>query len=100
MKKFAMMLMNPLFDSEKHRAVFQTGNIENHIVTVRNENEALEKAQVLVLEGFGVLEVCGAFEEELVQKMLDTTEGKLCIGRVVYSSEQIEALENYWSNEI
>lgn len=100
MKKFAMMLMNPLFEPETHKAVFQTGNVENHIVTVRNEKEALEKTQVLVLEGFGVLEVCGAFEEKLVQKMLDITAGKLCIGRVVYSPEQIETLENYWSNEI
>lgn len=51
MKKFAMMLMNPLFDSEKHKAVFQTGNIENHIVTVRKKR--LKKHRHLYWKALG-----------------------------------------------
>lgn len=98
MKKYAMMLMNPLFLPEKHIALFQTGNIENHILTVRNEEEALHKTKELLDEGFGVLEVCGAFEGELVEKMRSIVQGKMCIGSVVYPSEEEPALERYWES--
>lgn len=76
MKRYAMILMNPLFLPEKHTALFQTGNIENHILTVRNEEEALRKTKELLDEGFGVLEVCGAFERELVEKNAEHRSGK------------------------
>lgn len=68
-KKFAMMLMNPLFQPEQHNALFQTGGIENHIFIVRDEKEALAKVSGLIQNGFGVLEVCGAFSPDLVQTM-------------------------------
>jgi hypothetical protein len=99
MKKFAMMLLNPLFEPEEHMALFLTGNIENYIFTVRNEKEALDKTKDLVKQGFGVLELCGAFDEKLVQEIYAASEGKLCIGHVVYPPEQEEALQEYWESQ-
>lgn len=99
MKKYAMMLMNPLFQPEEHTALFQTGDIENHILTVRNEEEAMCKTRELLDEGFGVLEVCGAFERELVEKMRNLVQGKICIGSVVYPPKEEAAAERYWLSE-
>lgn len=99
MKKYAMMLMNPLFIPEQHTVLFQTGNIENHIITVRNEMEALEKVKELIEEKFGVLEVCGAFSQELIEKIKNMSENKMCIGHVIYDDDQEERLEKYWSSE-
>lgn len=96
MKKFAMLLMNPLFVPETHHAFFQTGEIGNYILTVRNEAEAEEKISELAKDGFGVLEVCGAFEAGFVQRLRNQFAGKLCIGRVEYPPEQEEALKHYW----
>lgn len=96
MKKFAMMLMNPQFIPTEHGAVFLTGEIENHIITVRDKVEALEQAEKLAENGFGVLEVCGAFDAELVQQMRETTNNKLCIGQVAYRKEDEERLQEYW----
>lgn len=99
MKKYAMMLMNPLFQPQEDTAYFRTGNIENYILTVRNEEEALEKVEELVKEGIGVLEVCGAFGQEMAHKMRQVSQGKLCIGYVVYEPDQMEQLENFWATE-
>lgn len=98
-KKFAMMLMNPLFQPEQHNALFQTGDIENHIFTVRDEKEALAKVSDLIRDGFGVLEVCGAFSPDLVQTMRKAAGSRLCIGAVAYRPEDESALEQYWSEE-
>ena len=98
MKKYAMMLMNSQFTPEQHNAKFITGNIENYIVTVRNPQEALEKTRLLVEQGFGVLEVCGAFEPKLVERMQKISEGKMCIGHIVYPKEQLETLEQFWTD--
>ena len=98
-KKFAMMLMNPLFQPEQHNALFQTGDIENHIFTVRDEKEALAKVSDLIRDGFGILEVCGAFSSDLVQAMRNAAGSRLCIGAVAYRPEDEAALEQYWSEE-
>lgn len=45
MKKYAMMLLNPLFKPWEDTALFVTGNTENNIFTVRNAEEALEKTR-------------------------------------------------------
>ena len=99
MKKYAMMLMNPLFQPEQHNALFQTGNIKNHILTVRDEKEALTKVSDLIRDGFGVLEVCGAFSPDLVQVMRKAAGSRLCIGAVAYRPEDEAALEQYWGEE-
>lgn len=99
MKKYAMMLMNPLFQPEQHNALFQTGNIENHILTVRDEKEALTKVSDLIRDGFGVLEVCGAFSPDLVQVMRKAAGSRLCIGAVAYRPEDEAALEQYWGED-
>ena len=96
MKKYAMMLMNPAFCPEKQKMVFLAGEIENLIVTVRTEQEALEKVVELADAGVGVLELCGAFGKDLAERMYQTAEGRLCIGYVIYPKEQIERLERYW----
>lgn len=99
MKKYAMMLLNPLFNPKEHTALFLTGNIENHIFTVRNEEEALNRIKDLINKGFGVLELCGAFDEKLIQKIHRISEGYLSIGHVVYPQNQEAALKEYWESQ-
>lgn len=63
---------------------------------MRNPEKALHKTKELIGQGFGVLEVCGAFEQKLVDEIQRIAQEKLCIGRVAYTPEQEEALERYW----
>ena len=49
-KKCAMMIMNPLFDPEKHYARLDHAQMENHIITVRTPEEAVARAKELAEE--------------------------------------------------
>lgn len=98
MKKYAIMLLNPLFRPQEHSELFTTGNIENHILTVRNAREALNKTEELVFYGFGVMELSGSFDDELIEKINDISKGALCIGHVIYPKEQEQALKEYWKD--
>ena len=66
-RKFASMFMNPAYRPELHQAVFETAHQDTHIFTVRDFEEAVALAQRLVEEGFGALEVCGAFRPDQVR---------------------------------
>ena len=65
MKKWAMVIMNAGYDPEKDMARLDLEQVETHILTVRNPEEAVALAKRLGEEGFGAIEVCGAFGEEL-----------------------------------
>ena len=59
MKKWAMVIMNAGYDPEKDMARLDLEQVETHILTVRNPEEAVALAKRLGEEGFGAIEVCG-----------------------------------------
>lgn len=98
MKKYAMLLMNPAFDTEKGHACFGVDGIEHHILTIRCEQDAVKKASELADAGFGAIEVCGAFGEELARKMYDAAGHRLTVGYVTYPRDQEEANARFWES--
>ena len=95
-KKCAMMIMNPLFDPAKDHARLDHEKVENHILTVRTPEEAVAAARCLADEGFGAIEVCGAFGEELARRMYDAADHRLTVGYVVTPPDQLEAAKRFW----
>lgn len=95
-KKWAMMIMNPLYDPEKDQTRLDTSDNETHILTVRNPEEAVAKAVELADAGFGVIEVCGAFGEALARKMYDAADHRLTVSYVVCPPDQLEATLRFW----
>ena len=47
--------------------------------------------------GFGAIEVCGAFGEELARKMYDAAGRRLTVCYVVCPPDQLEATLRFWS---
>ena len=97
-KKAAMMIMNPLFHPERDQARLDHEKMENHILTVRSPEEALDMARKLADEGFGASEVCGAFGEDLARRMYDAADHRLTVGYVVTPPDQLEAALNFWDD--
>lgn len=87
-RKFATMLMNPEYVPERQTAVFETAHQDTHVFTVRSFEEAETLAKQLVGEGFGALEVCGAFRPEQVRRLIEATDNRLAIGYCVHFPEQ------------
>lgn len=89
-RKFASMFMNPAYRPELHQTVFETAHQDTHIFTVRDFEEAVALAQRLVEEGFGALEVCGAFRPDQVRALIEATDNRLAIGYSTHFPEQDE----------
>ena len=70
-KKYAFLLMGKDFNPQRDHACFSAGGVDSYIITVRSPEEAVKKARELADEGFGALEVCGAFGENLVVSGFD-----------------------------
>ena len=91
MKKWAMVIMNAGYDPEKDMARWTWSRLR-HILTVRNPEEAVALAKRLGEEGFGAIEVCGAFGEELAKKMYEATGCKVPVGYVTTPQDQLRRL--------
>lgn len=97
MKKWAMVIMNQGYDPEKDMARLDLEQLETHILTVRNPQEAVALAKRLGEEGFGAIEVCGAFGEELAAKMYEATGCTVPVGYVTTPPDQFEKALAFWS---
>ena len=85
-KKFAFMLMGDYLP-DKDTAVFLHDGMETHIFTVRDLEEAKQTAKRLADEGYGVLELCGAFKEEGARLIRKAAGDALVVGYVVHFLE-------------
>ena len=82
-KKYAFLLMGKDFDPQRNHACFSAGGVDSYIITVRSPEEAVKKARELADEGFGALEVCGAFGENLAREMYQAADRRLTVSYAV-----------------
>ena len=85
-KKWAMVIMNAGYDPEKDMARLDLEQVE-----------AVAPAKRLGEEGFGAIEVCGAFGEELAKKMYEAAGCKVPVGYVTTPQDQFEKALAFWS---
>ena len=95
-KKWAMVIMNQGYDPNKDMARLDLENLETHILTVRNPQEAVALAKCLAEEGFGAIEVCGAFGEELARQMYEATGCTVPVGYVTTPENQMDQALKFW----
>lgn len=98
MKKYAFILLGPNYDPNKHQAEFKLKNNITSIFTVRNYEEAKQKALFCADNGYGVIELCGAFGKEKANEIIDLTENKLGVGFVIHLSNQDSLFSNFFNN--
>ena len=72
---------------------------EGHILTVKNPEEAIELAKRLKEEGFGAIEVCGAFGAELAKKMYEATDKTVPVGYVFTPEDELPQAVKFWSED-
>ena len=96
-KKFAFILMGEHYTPEEHQVCFETGKQLTYIYTVNCFEEAEKLVVSLAEEGFGAIEVCGAFGEELAKKMYEATGCKVPVGYVTTPQDQFEKALAFWS---
>lgn len=96
MKKFAFILMGPDYNPHKDRAVFEKSGCSTYIFTVRNFAECRKLVFELQEDGFGAVELCGAFGKEKAAELADVTGGRMAIGYVVHDPEMDSLFESFF----
>ncbi len=96
-KKYAFLLMVADFDITKDQVCFETEKLISCVYTVHNPEEAKIKVTELANEGYGAIELCGAFGSELADELIALTEGKMAIGYVVHNPEQDDLFAKFFS---
>jgi len=95
MKKFAYIMMGGSFTPKEHTTEFYT-QIKIGIYTVRNPNEAREKILELKADGFGAIELCGAFSREFALELIALTNNEVAIGYSIHEPEQDELFRKFF----
>ena len=98
-KKWAMVIMGEDYTPEKDNARINKAKKEGHILTVKNPDEAIELAKRLKEEGFGAIEVCGAFGEKNEKRMYEATDKTVPVCYVVTPEEELPQAIKFWSEE-
>lgn len=96
-KKFAFILIGEHYTPEQHQAHFETEKQITSIFTVNNYEQARQKLTKLEQEGFGAVELCGAFGEEKTKELIVLTHGKIAIGFVTHLPEQNELFARFFA---
>lgn len=96
-KKFAFLLMGKDFDTSKDTAVFETPAATCHIFTVNSPEDGLKRAIACAEEGFGAIELCGAFGEEGADAIFRATGEKVAVGYVTHDPKQDSLFAAFFS---
>ena len=94
-KKFAFLLMGD-YDPIMHQAMFETDSKTTCIFTVRNYEQAKAKVLGLKQEGFGAIELCGAFGPERARELFELLGGTVAVGYVTHDPAQDELFRNFF----
>lgn len=86
MKTFAFLIKSPEFSSSEDIAYIH--DRQAAIIGVRDIDDAVSAAVKLKNEGITCIEVCGAFTEDEVRKLIEATDGQIPIGYVTHLKAQ------------
>ena len=96
MKKYAMMIMGN-YEPETDTLEITRGGMLTRYVTVRSMEEAVTTARKLCEEGFGCLELCGAFGKEGARRMIQETNGEMAVGYCVNDPDMDQKIQEFFS---
>ena len=95
-KKFAFLLMGAHYDPAVHHAQFETEKQVTCFFTVRDFDAAVEKVKELDAQGFGAIELCGAFGQEKTKYLAEVTGNRIALGYVVHDPEMDELFRQFF----
>lgn len=93
-KKYAMVIMG---DYKKDDQVkFESEDMITYIRTVRDFDEMKDLSLELYKDGVEAIETCGAFTEENIDDLMELTDNKIGIARVIALGKQKELMDDFF----
>ncbi len=98
-KKWAFIAMNAAYDPSRQHARFDTPDQEGHLLTVRSAEDAVILAAELAEQGFGAIEVCGAFGPQLARRMYEATGCRVPVSFITTEPDELDQVKAFWSGK-
>lgn len=94
-KKFAFLMMGT-DHAPQEPVCFDGSRIQAYVYAVRNFKEAEKLILELKEEGFGAIELCGAFGRDKAKELIRLTDHQMAIGYVVHEAEQDPLFDQFF----
>lgn len=95
MKLYAFMFMGNF--RPEHTATWDNPDMRTSIFTVGSFEEGKAVVEKLYQEGYGALELCGAFTKEMADAYAEMTNKEMAIGYMVHDPELDPAFEKFFA---
>ena len=96
MKLYAFIFMGDYLP--EHTATWDNAGQRTSIFTVGSFEEAKPLVEKLYKDGYGALELCGAFSKEMADEFMEMTNHEMAIGYVVHNPVLDPAFEKFFAN--
>lgn len=96
MKKFAFILLGNGEEPTTRRCFWEDAHMHSAIYTVQDFEAAGVLVQQLQGEGFGCVELCGAFGPQRAQALADLTQGQMAVGYVTHHPHQDDLFAKFF----
>ncbi len=96
-RKFAFMMMGGDYNPEKHQDCFELDDLSSYIFTVRDFEEARQKVKWMQEQGFGAMELCGAFSEEQAKELMELSGHQIATGFMTHLPEHDPLFDQFFS---
>ena len=89
---YAFIVIGPGLTPEANTVVTSSPFFKATVVGVETIDRACDSAKELVKSAVQMIELCGGFDEEAVQRVIDAIDGQVPVGAAAYSdAEQAKA---------
>ena len=95
MKLYAFIFMGDYLP--EHTATFEHAGMRTSIYTVGSFEEAKPLVERLYKDGYGALELCGAFSKEMADAFMEMTNGDMAIGYMTHNPALDPAFDRFFA---
>ena len=95
MKLYAFIFMGDYLP--EHTATFEHAGTRTSIYTVGSFEEAKPLVEKLYQDGYGALELCGAFTREMADTFMEMTNKEMAIGYMTHNPELDPAFAKFFA---
>lgn len=81
---------------EEQRTSLSSAKFKTTISCVKDIDAACKAAKEFVSEGIEVIELCGAFVGDMPEKVIEAVEGKVPVGNMQYSKNEMSKLMEFF----
>lgn len=91
--KYAFIMNSGHFTPEDYSVLYEDGGSQYYFAAVHSMDMTLELARRLAAEGYGMIDLCGDFDEEKAEEVAIASGGTIKVNYAKYTKEELERFE-------